>query len=546
MIVNKAFLTIVDNRGINGFPFAMQEFGGYYLTGVSDDSVKDRIKLGDTFFFIENDSLEGLLENKLRIYADARKTYEPATLGTGKEGSFRGFLEIDNTIYAWTEDGVAITNRENLKRFIWNKRNLTDTNIIKMVYYKEKNMFVICTRKNIFFSVDKCETFIKTNFESLAIRKSLNVTDVAVRKYDEIHTEIVVTTSNGIHYSRSTDAELTSATMSWSSSPKKSYSTQIISIPPVIPEGTATSIVTRTAKPTSPLSDTVNVVLWDDIGNRWLFGSDNGVFSSVDLNTFSHITQQQPPNTLGVVGGTATPTTIDSIEWMKTIRIVKNVDRFYFVVDDPVSITENGLYQLVNNNPSRINVFEYIKVTVPGTNDTVYEGSPRNNIKDVCFGFGISVVVLKNDNMLYSFDNFKSFLPRRPTDGYAGKTVQCVYKLTDRFIFGSKTGIFYSIEDKIRLSFLCVNMNGETRKTYGKVMKDSNLFEFTIALHDAQKMNNPILKRTLTFQNMKTQYVFVLMTGIDGGGKEYRLWYLFGKEKRYSEMREVATEFGVG
>ena len=99
-------------------------------------------------------------------------------------------------------------------------------------------------------------------------------------------------------------------------------------------------------------------------------------------------------------------------------------------------------------------------------------------------------------------------------------------------------------ERKVRLGFLVVNSDPETKKTSADVKIESNLVDWTIALCDPGA--NPLVSQTTQFQGRECGYIFVFMTGKRSDGSPYQFFYLFGDEPRYSEMKSVADEFGVG
>lgn len=690
MNINKAFLTIIENKGINGYPFGMREFGKYYFY-MADERIKgiDKVQIGDPFSFIENDSLDGMLADKLRFYKDAPYTFESVTLGSGREGEFKGFISVKDDVYAWTSDGVAVSDQKNYYRWIWNKQGLIDRNIIKMVYDETRDAFYLITQKDVYVSTDKCQTFISMKFNYYSSNQ-YELTSIGCRTIktivDDVETqatEIVVgTNGHGIYYTRVPLNVLITDPISWVAATKK----QLLNNPPTMYDGYLKKLsiksIVKMPNRLCPLSDHIVDMKWVPEWNNWLFASNNGLFRTPDLITFSGITNENKPNfdpypileydlksvkdrfinltyyygtyitalelssyytsSINVIrpnyicpikstfkpngytptnvqvihNGVTKPATLVSGEYSyifnakegetHTVQFsftvlgknyVTDIDTIpavvfptstevlafyishsYNAAPDTVTFTSYPLMTVIPPEWKKTQRLMYVNGMYLSTikDDTtpsppinkedpaVYNGlykstsmdavirmeiSDTEDIKDVidiCYGFNIYVFLMSNNEMLYSFDNMNTFLRRKPSHGYDGRKALSIFKLNDRFIFGSKTGIIVSIEDRIRLSFLDVNRNKDENKTLAEVMPDSNLFEFTIALFNSGRMNNPIIKRTFTFQNRKAEYVFVLMTAKLPNGRYYRNWYLFGKEDRYNEMQQVAAEFGVG
>lgn len=568
MVVNKAFLTVVDNKGVNGFPYGMAEFGKYYYTGV-EKRIKDRIKLGEVFTFHEGDNLAKIKENKFRFYADAPITYESVTLGAGNEGSFKAFVQVGNNLYASTGDGVAVAKISNMKRWTWYKNGLYPSkNVIKVEYDELRKIFFVATDYNIYISTDNCQSFTPIGFNGTANGKykikafRVRTKPPVLPTLPEKMTELVVgTDGGGMFYTRipvSTPVTSISSTLVWNACPKMKMTTRSISSYPGSAGRVDPMSSVRVPETNRPLSNIINDFEWHKDAGTWIVACNNGVFRTADFLTYAAITDEVRPDFSGYAiqqgDGQTPPTlpmiTIDTDNKLVATRIISANNEYFFIIKTGSSGStigsSNGVYRLTTVDvATKLNVYIYTMQNVPGTSDTVPVATSVTNIKEFVYGFNVYAFVLDDNTMLYSFDNLKTYFKREPSNGYASRTIQCAYKAPDRFIFGAQNGIIFSIEDKIRLSFLNVNRDPETKATTPGLPADSNLFEFTVAIHADTGFNNSVVTRSMTLQGRKATYTFVVMVGPRPDGSEYCRWYLFGHEPRYSEMKVVAAEFGI-
>lgn len=531
MIINKAFLTVMENKGINGFPFAMQEFGNYFASTATNETVKDRVKVGDYFKYREDSVLDGLCSNKFAFYDICKTTFKDTPLGVGGESQFKGFIRKDDKIYAWTNGGIAIADANNIYRWVWTKNGLTSLNIIKLIYDLGLKIFIAITSNDILYSTEECTEFKPFATGSGVISKT--ITDISSVKNSSEESEIVVTTKDGIFYTKiPLTQDLTNFIPTWTACPKKvTESVSISSYPETTGILNSESVIKKVAS-TSPLSDKVNAVEYDKQNSRWVFASENGVFFSSDLSTFGHITDQQnpdfsgysapPPPAEGEEPAELPVANIVLSEWHNSTKLINMENIIYFIADCTIDNTFNGIH----------------KITSPTSEIPIV--TDNTDIADCNLVHGTYVILFKDNTLSYSFDKMNTFYKRTPGHGYSSKILS-IFKTDDRIIFGSNKGIIESIEKDVKMIFLPVNRDPKTKKTTAELSKESDLIDFTLALHDVSKAENPVIKGAIYLQNRIADYVFVLVTD----SKTFRNWYLFGKEERYNEMKEVAKEFGV-
>jgi len=538
IVINKTFLKVIKNRGINGFPYGIQNVARYFIDKEKADIITDdmTMKINDRFYFIEGPMYDTLLNNKNTILSNVPEKIKAVQVNGISSASFiinDAILEND-TYYAATSNGIAYASKSDIKKWTLYNQPFINRNLLKIIYNKETSYFFVCSREDVYFSTDNCQSFIKMNYNG---QKTINSFDV---KYSENTFVVVIGTNDGIvKTSFVKNDDYSTTTFSWIACPKKE--TEIVPMTIIYPSFPNGSLVQLTiAKRTKPQSNTITYVEYNY--GQWIFGSPNGLFSTIDFQNYSRISkyylseevlqeislliQSSSSSSSGGDGsggdGSSTPTTIQytlpdscNITYMKKYNSI-----VYYRVENSNS---NGLYKM---NTIDINTHSKISINSDETIKFYIENVLKYYITD-------SKIYMSFDGS--TFTEYTNF---------SGAVIKTIIPYGDELLIFTSKGLFSTQFNKIDVvcmpSILTIDKD-ENRKVEADLKKKITFNKLCNMIINNSRQNSAIAKENLYVQNKLGGYVF-----IEVFQNNSRCFYLFGVESRFNELKLIASEFGIG